>query len=141
MPIHYRSLTRQYREVALEGLRKAVERIEIMLSQFRLEEIEWNDFMVGWREHVREWEWVSAPEVLAQDPVIANDAQDVVNRNEVLLKYVGLIDLAAKFEKRCPHVRQGKTREEFLGWHHQNSCLENVLPPYPPLVPTPGVGK
>ena len=85
-----------------------------------------------WAEHRADWMFVSVPEVLDPDFGMAIHAQDIVNRNEMMFRY---IDQLMFFDEEKTYLK-GESREEKLQWYMTNIALKNATPgvfDFPPL--------
>lgn len=127
MPIHYVSLTTEYQQVALPELREEVEKMEALLTAYRVEEIGKTQLRRAWAAHRKQWICSTVPEVFSSDPDVAADA---VNRNEMLYRYLADFIVPPFIEEDW----KGETREQRLQDYLRDvrsfrDPIDRMLPP------------
>jgi hypothetical protein len=117
MPIHYRHFYREYRDVPIEPLRQAVERLEKAMTAYRREEIDLPRLRSIRRYHYEQWRDVSVVELFSKNSAIAKDAENLINRNEVNYGIICVFEVAA-----CASWITASSREEKI----QNFVVERL---------------
>ena len=142
MAIHYRHFFKPYRDVPINELKSAVEEFERVMMAYRKEGIGIREFKLANIDHSR-WEDVSVKEVFSENVALREEAEDLVNRNEMAHRCAGVLEAEARrlyyqggpfVEEACPG-RLSLSREERIELHmrelYKKEELHEIV--FPPL--------
>lgn len=129
MPIHYRSMYVPYREVSLQELRQAVERLEARMTDYRLGDLTLERLLSARRKHYSKWRDVSVQELHEDDLEVAMAAEAVVNRNELNGRVISLFQAAAISSWPAEENTEARIQEWVAG-RISHMSADDVSPEY-----------